>query len=185
MTDLNQCLRLNPTNDAAYKTRAAIHGSKGEWYEAISDWDQGLRLNPNDSLNALALASRGWAHFMTSQFDKALHDYRDALQRNPTNDSALNNFAWLRATCPSAEMRNGKEAVELATKACELTNWEKWDWIDTLAAAFAEAGDFKNAVKYQKQAMEMCSITESYREQMQRCLSLYEHQKPNHEGQKQ
>lgn len=82
-------------------------------------------------------------------------------------------------------MRNGKEAVELATTVCELTNWNKWDWIDTLAAALAEAGDFKKAIKYEKQAMEISSATEPYRKEMQRCLSLSEQQKPNHEGQKQ
>ena len=83
-------------------------------------------------------------------------------------------------------MPTGKDAVELATKACELTNWKRWEWIDILAAAaFAKAGDFKKAIKHEKQAMDMSSVTESYRKEMQRCLSLYKQQKPNHEGQKQ
>lgn len=180
--DLNESLRLNPTNALAYKCRADSYSKKGEFDKAITDWNEGLRLGPND---VPALGMRGHAYFMTSQFNKAVQDYREAIRLDPQSDKAFNNLAWLRATCPSAEMRNGKEAVELATKACELTNWNRWDWIDTLAAAFAESGDFESAIKYEKQAMNMSSVTESNRKELQRCLSLYEQQKPNHEGQKQ
>ena len=52
-------------------------------------------------------------------------------------------------------MRNGKEAVELAIKACELSNWKNWGIIDTLAAAYAEAGNFEQAINYQRQVMQM------------------------------
>jgi tetratricopeptide (TPR) repeat protein len=182
ISDLSDTLRLNPTCELAWKCRADSYSEKGEFDKAINDWNEGLRLNPND---AQALGTRGHAYFMTSQFNKAVQDYRDAIRLDPQNDKAYNNFGWLRATCPAAEMRNGREAVELATKACELTNWKKWDWIDTLAAAYAEAGDFRNAITYEKQAMDMSSVTERYRKEMQRCLLLYEQQKPNHEGQKQ
>jgi tetratricopeptide (TPR) repeat protein len=182
MRDFSECVRLNPTNDAAYKGRAASYSAKGELDNEINDWNEGLRLNPNDPS---ALVMRGWAYFMTSQFHKAVQDYSEAIRLDPQNVTAYNNLGWLRATCPVAEMRNGKEAVEVATKACKLTNWKRWEWIDTLAAAFAEAGDFKNAVKYEKQAMDMNGVRDNDRKEMQRRLSLYEQQQPNHEGQKQ
>ena len=82
-------------------------------------------------------------------------------------------------------MRNDKEAVEPATKACKLTNGKQWGRIDTLAAAFAEAGDFANAVRYEKPAIEMSGATASNCKEKQRCRSLCEPQKPNHEAQKQ
>jgi tetratricopeptide (TPR) repeat protein len=179
--DLSASLRLNPTNDLAYKLRAACYSAKGEHDKEISDWNEGLRLAPND---AAALVLRGFAYSATSQFDKAVHDYNEAIRLDPRNDAAYRNLAWLRATCPVASIRNGKDAVEAATKACELTEWKRWLWIDTLAAAFAEAEDFTNAVRYEKQAMEMKDVREIDRKDMERCFTLYEHKQPNHDGQR-
>jgi len=65
----------------------------------------------------------------------------------------LNDRAWLRATCPEASIRNGELAVTDAKKACDLDGWEVASHIDTLAAAYAEGGDFDSAVRYQNEAI--------------------------------
>ena len=65
----------------------------------------------------------------------------------------LNARAWLYATCPDASIRNGQLAIADAKKACELGKWKYPGYIDTLAAAYAEAGDFDSAVRYEQQAM--------------------------------
>ena len=174
-------MRLNPTNDVAYKNRASVYNATGRYNEALKDWNEGLRLNPEDST---ALAMREFAYFKTSQFDKAAHDAIEAVRLGPTNGAALNNLAWFRATCPVASFRNSKEAVEAATKACELAKWTRWEWVDTLAAAFAEAGNFEKAVSYEKKAMSMDGVSENDCKKMQSSLLLYERQQPNHEGQK-
>ena len=67
---------------------------------------------------------------------------------------AWNNQAWILATAADAKFRNGKRAVECATKACELTGYEKADILDTLAAALAEAGQFEQAVERAELALE-------------------------------
>ena len=65
----------------------------------------------------------------------------------------MNNLAWILSTCADASLRDGKRAVELATHACELTGRKNAWLLDTLAAAFAETGDFKAAVETQREAM--------------------------------
>ena len=95
-------------------------------------------------------------------------------------ERALNSLAWLRATCPEADVRNGKEAVELALKACELSEWKDWRMIDTLAAAYAEQGDFDGAIKYQKQVLQTGKSSNEY-DKIKRHLALYEQHTPYRE----
>jgi TPR repeat protein len=95
--------------------------------------------------------------------------------------NVLNDFAWFLATCPDAAQRNGKQAVEYATKACELTEWKNANFIGTLAAACAEIGNFGAAIKYQKQAMDIPDTDYPDKQQMERSIELYWHQKPYRE----
>jgi tetratricopeptide (TPR) repeat protein len=177
--DLTQCLRLNPTNQMAYKTRAACYNAKSETKKEIQDWSDGLRISPED---ATALALRGRAYCLVKKFAEALADYRKAIRIEPTNNLACNNLAWLHATCPISRFRDGKDAIKMAVKACELTDWKRWDWIDTLAAAYAEAHDFENAVKYEKQAMLFDTISNEDRRAMEQRISLYQRRVPYRES---
>jgi len=94
----------------------------------------------------------------------------------------LHGLAWLQATYPLSELRNGAEAVNNATRACELTNWEEGSYIDTLAAAYAEAGDFESAVKWQERAIAL--VSKPWRHMldvgMKARLELYQNHKPYH-----
>jgi hypothetical protein len=71
----------------------------------------------------------------------------------PQNAEGLNAFAWSLATNPHDAFRDDKRAVEVATRACELSSWKDADHIDTLAAGHAEAGDFRMAVRFQELAI--------------------------------
>ena len=72
----------------------------------------------------------------------------------PTESGLLNNYAWVLATSPDDNVRDGKLAIELATKACEETNHEESHILSTLAAAYAEAGDFDKATEWSRKAIE-------------------------------
>jgi hypothetical protein len=87
-------------------------------------------------------------------------------------------LAWLLATCPDNSIRNGKKAVKLATQACDMTKWTNYAYVDTLAAAYAETGDFDGALKYQKQAANMDGIPEDNRTNVQGRIELYLQHKP-------
>ena len=90
---------------------------------------------------------------------------------------AYNNLAWIYATSPDARIRNGKEAVMLAIKACELTRYEKAEVLKTLAAAYAEQSAFDKAVEYQQRAIDIASrdTREDYRKLLQLYLSGQAH----------
>jgi Flp pilus assembly protein TadD len=88
----------------------------------------------------------------TGNVGEAVEQYRAALRREPDSLEALNNLAWLLATSPDAAVRNGSDAVRFAEQACRLTNRTNPGLIGTLAAAYAEAGRFNDAVEAAGQA---------------------------------
>lgn len=111
-------------------------------------------------------------------FTNAVGICRRAILADPENDDAYNLLAWIKATCPDASIRDGKEAVSAATKACELTKWKDRESMDTLAAAYADSGDFKRAVEYEQRALRTGDLGDSEQKEMREHLSLYQHLQP-------
>jgi len=77
---------------------------------------------------------------MKGELDNAIADFNRAIELDPNYAVTRNYLAWIYATNPKANYRNGQKAIENATRACELTLWKNAYYLDTLAAAFAEAG---------------------------------------------
>ena len=173
--DFTKTIELDPSNGRIYCSRGSCFRAKGQLESALRDVSEALRLCPT---NHIAWEERAYVYIMQGEFESAISDYREALRLDPSSSRAHNNLARLRATCPKAEMRNGKEAVAEATKACELTGWTKWNTVDTLAAALAEAGDYVQAVHWQAKGLEMTGAPEEARADMQKRLVLYEQEQP-------
>ena len=105
------------------------------------------------------------------QFDEAIRQYMKAVEISPQNVTAHNNLAWLLATCPVDKLRNGKEAITHATRACEITEWKHPSVIDTLSVALAEDGQFEKAIELLTKFRDGASASE--REKIDRRLTLF------------
>lgn len=120
--------------------------------EARDEFEKALRYKPGDTdlrdHLAAALEAEG-------RIGDAIKEYRAVLDVNPAQTSALNALAWLLSTQPDAKWRNGSEAVELATRACQLTSDKNALYLQTLAAAYAEAGRFDDAVAAANKALDL------------------------------
>ena len=90
---------------------------------------------------------------------------------------SYHNIARLRATCPDARYRDGKKAVEIATKACELNGWKDAGSLDLLAAAYAEAGEIEQAIKWENKAIEVAPANHKFL--YLRNLDFYKQGKPH------
>ncbi len=112
----------------------------------------------------------------------ALTAYEQAIKSDPDGFLALDRLAWLLATCPEDRIRDGKRAVELAKRACELSSSEVATCVETLAAAYAEAGDFEAASDTQRKAIGMLSTKDPRSEPYRSRLELYVSHKPYREA---
>lgn len=117
---------------------------------AVADFADAIRLNPKC---ALAYNNRGYLYLMQGQYEFALADLKKAVQLDPKHPNAYKNLAWLMATCPEAKYRDGERAIEHAKIALELGGEKNAAWLDVLAAAFAEAGLFQEAIEWEQKAI--------------------------------
>lgn len=108
-----------------------------------------LALDPN---HATAYLNLGLVSESKKDFSAAIGHYRAALKILPTWDIALNQLAWILATSPEDELRDGARALELATRLHQLTRGSQPVFLRTLAAALAENGRFDEALKLVEQA---------------------------------
>jgi hypothetical protein len=90
----------------------------------------------------------------------------------------LKQRAWFQATCPEPAFRNGQRAVKGAKVACSISEWKDENTIDTLAAAYAETGDFDSAVRYAAQALAITGIAPVDSKRIQQHLALFERHQP-------
>lgn len=184
---LDAFIEGNPKEGLAYFFRGFALVQEKQEEKALADYTRAIELaESNDELKGASHSARSFIHARRGEFAKALADRREAVELRPKEASAWNTLAWQLATCPDEKCRDGAEAVKCARKACDLTDWENGMYLDTLAAAYAETGDFANAVKWQKKALEHPDQFPG--KELDKCrnrVTLYESQKPFREDERQ
>jgi len=128
---------------------------KGRVDEAIPPLQKALQLKPD---YAEAHYNLGNAYVQKDKVEEAIGHYQQALEIKPADPATQNNLAWVLATGPDASLRNGAKAVELARQANALTGGEDPIILHTLAAAYAEAGRFSEAVETAQKAIEPARV---------------------------
>ncbi len=153
--------------------------------EAIKDFTEAIRLEPKDPASVHQL--RGSGYELTNRLALAKSDNQIAglwkrLADKPDDAAACRELALLLATHPEADLRDGKKAVELATRACKLTSDKSAADLDALAAAYAEAGRFDDAVRSAKKAIELAAPNDEAKKLYGTHLTAFEKRTPLRAG---
>jgi tetratricopeptide (TPR) repeat protein len=171
---------LEPTNSVAFRDLAAAYAGQGELDKAVAAYKDASRLDTND---ASARSLMGGVLMAQGNHEAAIEAFRDALRLNPDLPGALRNLAWILATCPKPELRNGAEAVRLAEHVNHLSPQPDPRMLEALDVALAEAGRFDDAIKTAEQVRQLAGAdgdANTAKRAAQR-LELYRAGKPFHE----
>lgn len=154
IVDLRALVQLYPEKPEYQLQLAAFLIRDERPRKAIEVYDK--LLEKDQSLDRARLG-RADALLSVGEHARAIAEYEMLLAKEPADvlGSILNNFAWVLATSPDEHLRNGKRSVELALRACELTEYKQPHILSTLAAGYAESKDFEQAKHWSQKAVEL------------------------------
>jgi tetratricopeptide (TPR) repeat protein len=150
LSDYDVAIRLGLKTPMVFSNRGQVRAAKRDFDGAIADHSMAIDVDPK---YMLAWTSRASARESKGDFEEALADYAEAARLDPRSPLSFARRAWIRATCRLAKYRDGEQAVELATRACDLTEKPQASLFDIRAAAHAEAGEFADAVFWETRAV--------------------------------
>jgi tetratricopeptide (TPR) repeat protein/membrane protease YdiL (CAAX protease family) len=179
--DLQLAATLRPGDTDILAALATIDHLKKQYSDEVARFTRLLTLDPD---NLSALLSRANAYLWLGQRQAALGDFRAAAKKHRDDAEAVDALSWFLSTCPEPKLRDGHEALELASHACELSDWNQAAYIDTLAAAFAELGDFDEAVTWEQRAIDLEKQSPTgFGKEFEGRLQLYQKRLPYREEQ--
>lgn len=176
---IDSIIASNPDNWRAHFLKAAVLVLVKRQDDALQQIDESIKLarksNVSQPLLGQLYSSKARTCIDAHRYEDARRALDSATHIDPSDTTSLNDLAWLLATAPEAHVRNPHRAVSLAQKCCGLSHWTNAYSIDTLAAAYAAAGNFGQAVRYQQLAMQALNKSDRAEqlESMQDRLKLY------------
>lgn len=184
LADRTKVLELRPNDLWALQERGLALCRAGHFQAAIRDYDKLISINPNELVH---LQNRGEIYCDLGEYGKALADFQQALRLADrwSRPAVYRSLARLWATCPDAKFRDGKRAVRGAKKLLRGNGYVPPFDYDLLAAAYAESGDFAEAIKWQSKAVATAKGDDEFIQQLRERLELYRSGKPYREAPRQ
>ena len=181
---IDAIISSNPDNWRAHFLKAAVLVLVKRQDDALQQIDESIKLarksNVSYTLLGQLYSSKARTCIDAHRYEDAKRALDSSIHVDPNDTTSMNDLAWLLATAPEPRVRNPHRAVSLAQKCCGLNHWTNAYSIDTLAAAYASAGNFGQAVRYQQLAMQTLNKSERAEQltAMQDRLKLYSNHEP-------
>lgn len=186
ITDMKTLVQRDPENTDRQRQLANLYLQDERPRKAIETLTNMLAKNEDDPD---LLRARGDAYLAVGDHRKAVEDYEAAVRAigdasPPALPGLLNNLAWVLATSPQEGVRDGQRSLELGRRAVELTEESEAHILSTLAAGYAETGDFENAIKWSEKAVQLGrENNDEQLEQLEKELQSYRNEEPWREKQ--
>jgi tetratricopeptide (TPR) repeat protein len=172
LRDYTRALDGLPDNAELYRARGSAWHRAGDYEHALADLNRAIELAPD----ADAYTQRGNVAAERGEFDKALSDFRRALEIDAKWAETYRSLAWLHATCADPNYRDPQQAISAAQRAAQLSPPNDSFVLEALAAAYASAGEFAEAVRVQQQAI--TASPGDFAEPLRQRLALYQQGQP-------
>jgi len=173
LAELEKLRRSNPKDVGTLLELAMVYSTARDYGKAVEVYSGVLEDKPK---NFNAIRGRAYAYLSLGKHAEAIADFEKAYSQDKDDSELLNNFAWVLATSPFDKLRNGRRAIELATSACKLTDYKSSHILSTLAAAYAETGDFAKAREFSQKSID--AAPPEQRADLGKELESYKQNKP-------
>jgi len=176
-----KAIQLKPGRYKIHYNLGEAFSQTGQEEAAAEQFNQFLTLAPKNQEDMIPQIANvhgrlGMLRARQGKFDLAITHFRETLRLRPNQTYMLNILAWTLATCPQEDLREPAEAVKLARKCCEITQFKQPAYINTLAVSYAAYGNFAEAVKTARRALEIARIVkqQSLIDKSQMYLEMFE-----------
>jgi tetratricopeptide (TPR) repeat protein len=174
---LTKVLEIDPNYPGASNKMEITLIKSGKTDEAIAYFNKNLRKSKDP---AEVYVKMGVVYTQAGKYELAIQSFTKAVELKPDSTNALNNLAWTLAASGEVSAENANKAIELAQRTCELTEYKRPEFLDTLAVAYAAAGRFDDAVSTAEQAVNLAKASrqEKLSSEIQMRLELYKAGQP-------